>query len=227
MVRLLCFHHAGGNAIAYRPWRTMLPDWIDVCPVQLPGRSGRMAEPAYLSMGPLVEEFTAAILPYCDLPLLLFGHSMGAAIAFAVAQRLEGKVAHLFVAGRCAPHLQALAALHRLSDAELQAYMRRLGGTPDIVFSEPELMAHVIEVLRADLALNDSYHAKGQLAATPITAFCGTDDTEVSEERLAAWSDLTGGPFKKVMLPGNHFFHFDAAPVLHRHIIASGERASE
>lgn len=203
----------------------MLPDWIDVCPVQLPGRSSRIAEPAYRRMERLIDDFVAVIRPLCDRPLALFGHSMGAAVAFAAARRLEAHVAHLFVAARTAPTQPHPVKLHMLSDAELEAYMRRLGGTPEIVFQEPEFMAHVLGILRTDLELNDGYRPDGMLARIPITAFGGTDDSEVSPERLDAWSTLTGGRFEKVMLAGNHFFPFEATPQVLSHIVSSLEQS--
>ncbi|MGW2126625.1 thioesterase II family protein, partial [Streptomyces sp. NPDC001758] len=54
-----------------------------------------------------------------DLPLTLFGHSMGALVAFEVARRIEragGRVDHLFVSGRRGPATDRPEPSHPLDD---------------------------------------------------------------------------------------------------------------
>ena len=190
----------------YRSWGAELPDWLDVCPVQLPGRSNRLDEPPVTDMQELVYLFLQAVDGLLDRPIVLFGHSMGAAIAFAVAHRLGAQVAHVFAAGRSAPRGPHPGDLHRLDDAALERYLIRLGATPPIVFTDPELRAHVLALLRADLTLNDSYSDDRPLTATPLTVLGGSDDPEVSPDALEGWRGLTGGRFCRVVLPGDHFF---------------------
>src|ERR1700755_2123431 len=87
-LRLFCFHHAGGSAALFRRWPASLPEF-DVCAVQLPGRGSRMIEPALESIPALVDGIAPAILPLLDRPYMLFGHSMGSAVALELAQRLR------------------------------------------------------------------------------------------------------------------------------------------
>jgi surfactin synthase thioesterase subunit len=221
-VRLLCFHHAGGNALVYRRWVTELPDWIDVCPVQLPGRGQRIEEPLLTRMHDVVNAFVAETdsLLY-DLPLALFGHSMGAAVAFAVAERLGPSVAHVFAAARRSPSQQQ--KLHTLDDSGLERYLCRLGATPASVFDYPELRDHVLAVLRADLTLNDAYLADRPLPATPLTVLGGSQDLQVPPETLEAWRELTPGPFRRVMFPADHFFTASCRDAVQRLVVESLE----
>ena len=55
----------------------------------------------------LVEQLYDALAPLLETPFALFGHSLGAKIAFALAicaQKRQRPVRHLFVAGSRAPH---------------------------------------------------------------------------------------------------------------------------
>src|SRR5690606_37522313 len=122
-LRLFCFAHAGGSAAAYRPWCNALPDTVELCAVQLPGRANRLNEPPLQRLGDIVEAVVHAVRPQLDLPYALFGHSMGAVLASEVARALRHAGApppsHLFVSGRRPPHWpNPDAPLHGLSDAQ-------------------------------------------------------------------------------------------------------------
>ena len=108
-LRIFCFPYAGGGASIFRGWTALLPADLEVCPVQLPGREGRLREAPFTHMEPMVNALVDALQPYFDLPFVLFGHSMGAAIAFELTRELRRRgrpqPLHLFAAGRRAPHL--------------------------------------------------------------------------------------------------------------------------
>src|SRR4051794_27130121 len=88
-MRLFCFPYAGGGALAYQAWPRLLPDEIEVVAVQLPGREARFREPPMTDLSTLVEALVAAMYPYETLrPFAFFGHSLGALIAFVLAQAL-------------------------------------------------------------------------------------------------------------------------------------------
>src|SRR5215213_9694754 len=81
-VRLFCFPYAGGGDSIFRSWQQSLSDTIEVCPVQLPGRGPRIPAPPCTDINRLVRCAAQALAPYLDKPFALFGHSMGARIAF-------------------------------------------------------------------------------------------------------------------------------------------------
>lgn len=220
-IRLLCFHHAGGAALAYRSWVDRMPAFVDVCPVQLPGRSTRMNEEPGRNVDVMVASLLRAIEPLLDRPLALFGHSMGATLAFAAAQVLERKqaqVVHLFAAGRRAPIPEYKTDLHRLTDAGLEAYLRQLGGTPDIVFQEPDLRANVFSLLRADFEMNDRFTAVGRLQNVPICAMGGNQDEHVPVAALDHWRGLTDVGFNRHLFQGGHFFVRDEETAVIQHV---------
>jgi len=211
--RLFCLPHAGAGASTYRTWSAALsPAGVGVTPVQLPGRENRFGERALDRLEPIVDAVTKTIMPHSDRPFALFGHSMGALIAFEVTRSLRRRgaapPAHLYVSGRMAPQLREhRPVLHHLSDRDLVAELRELGGIHEAVLRNRELLALHLPVVRADLAVNETYRHQPELPLdVPITAFGGDADPKVDESELLAWRTQTAGPFRAQLLPGGHFF---------------------
>jgi len=215
-LRLLMIPHAGGGASAFRGWAEALPAGVEGCPVQLPGRENRTAEPAFDRLPPLVEALAAALERWRDLPYAVLGHSNGALIAFELARHARrtgtpGPV-HLFASARRAPHLPSRQRdMHRLPQDELVAELASLGGMPRQILEHPELLELLLPVLRADMALTETYeHADEPPLPIPITALTGTEDANVSIEEARAWERHTAAPFRLHTFPGDHFYLYSA-----------------
>ncbi|HEU5320604.1 MAG TPA: thioesterase domain-containing protein, partial [Methylomirabilota bacterium] len=211
---------AGGGAAAYRTWTAELPAEVEVCALRLPGREDRLTEPPFRRLGPLVAALVPGLRPHLDRPFAFFGHSMGALVAFhtAHAVRHYQSPVHLFVSGRRAPHVpSAYPPIHALPDAEFVRQLRRLNGTPEAVLCEPQLMDMLLPVLRADIAVSETYvYAPQPPLDCPISAFGGVRDSEAGHDELAAWRDHTRAVFTLRMLPGDHFFLHTSRPPLLR-----------
>jgi medium-chain acyl-[acyl-carrier-protein] hydrolase len=211
-LRLFCFPYAGGTAMTYRRWPESLPGGVEVCAVQLPGRADRLREKPFCSLLPLVRAVAHAIAPRLDKPFALFGHSMGAMVAFELARHLRGEwgllPAHLFVSGRRAPQLdRSERVTYNLSEPEFIESLRDLNGTPPEVLEHRELMQLMSPLLRADFAVCQTYdYLHEPPLACPITAFGGLSDREVSRQQLEAWREQTSASWVLRMLPGDHFF---------------------
>ena len=211
-VRLFCFPHAGGNALAYRSWAQKLPAGIEVIAVQLPGRGNRIHEPLITDLSSLVKLMAPAIAPSLNGPFAFFGHSMGAIVSFEMARwlRREGRSLplHMFVSGRSAPPLNGChPPLYNLATSELLHELRRLEGTPSAVLEHPDLMELMLPMLRADFSICDTYEYSEEAPLDcPITAFGGLQDAGITRRNLEPWREQTGSSFTLRMLPGNHFF---------------------
>ncbi|HET9959511.1 MAG TPA: alpha/beta fold hydrolase [Polyangiaceae bacterium] len=213
--RLICIPYAGAGSGVFRPWAAHLSKVAEVIAVQLPGRQERMDEPAFDSVSSLVPRLAEALLPLVDHPYVLFGHSLGAIIAFELALVLEGAASlgpqHLIASARRSPSFPLeTPALHRLPDAQLIGALRAMGGTPEAVLADPDLMAALLPVVRADLKATEQHvSARGPRLQCPITVFGGLEDGLVSPEALTAWADATSGPSRVVWFDGGHFFIHD------------------
>lgn len=212
-LRLFCFPYAGGGASIYRGWSGLLPPEIEVRPIQLPGRENRIDEPALRDIddaGPLVADMLADLL---DRPFALFGHSMGALLAYRLALELAARgwplPKLLIVSGRRAPHMPSTRReIHNLPDVEFIEHLRDLGGTPPEVFAHQELLELVTPMLRADFTLNASAKpAPVPVRVTcPVAAFGAVDDKEVPQASLGAWRETTAEPFSMRLFTGGHFY---------------------
>ncbi|MCJ1678512.1 alpha/beta fold hydrolase [Streptomyces sp. APSN-46.1] len=211
-LRLVCFPHAGGNAQLFHGWAARLPDDVEVLAVRYPGRQDRLHEPFPESMDVLADAVAAALEPWLDRPLALFGHSMGASVAYETALRLEARYGvtprRLMVSGRSAPHRAKVSGLHERDDDTLIAGVRRLGDLGSEVYDIPELRELLLPALRADYRLIEGYRPeRPSPVGAPITAYLGDSDPGCVLEDVIAWSDLTSaGQFALRTYPGDHFY---------------------
>ena len=211
-VRLFCFPYAGGAAHIFHQWPRRLPEDVEVCAVQPPGRGGRLQQRPFTSLGELVAAAASALLPFMDRPFAFYGHSMGAWIGYELARRLREagrpEPLHLFVSGCRAPQLpDKRDVTYDLPDPEFIEELRRLNGTPSEVLEHEELLHLLLPLLRADFAVTETYtYSEGPPLGCPLTAVGGLQDKEVTREHLIHWREMTTGAFSLHMLPGDHFF---------------------
>jgi medium-chain acyl-[acyl-carrier-protein] hydrolase len=220
-VRLFVLPFVGGAAVAYFPWREAAWPHFDVCPIELPGRGARFREPPFRRMSAIVGEAADALTPHLSEPFALFGHSMGALVAYELAQALRRMGAPLpralFASGRVAPHVvETRAPLREATDRELVRALRAFGGTPDAVFEHPELLDELLPVMRADFAACETYvHAPEAPLDNPVVVLTGRDDPLAPSAGVRAWRETTSGSFAFHEFAGGHFFlHAERAAVL-------------
>ncbi|MFJ4845811.1 thioesterase II family protein [Streptomyces sp. NPDC088733] len=221
-LRLLCFPHAGGAANFFRPWSGLVPDDVELLAVRYPGREDRFAEPPARSMEELAEPIAQACAGLADRPLVFFGHSMGASVAFEVAARLAAGplapgLAALCVSGRPGPGKTRSRGLADATDEELVADLVSMSGTNAEALASPELRELFLPMIRADYRLLDRYGdhlAPGRLDV-PVVAYYGDQDEHVDEDAVNAWSAVTRSGFAARSFPGGHFYlEQHAAPLL-------------
>ena len=219
-VRLFCFGHAGSGAAFFYPWRSALVPEIEVCPVVLPGRESRMGEKPYTRIDQLIDPLVSALVPLTGKPFALFGHSVGAVIAYEVARRFVASYVPpplcVFVSARRAPRLPARRQpFFELADPEFLTAVRRMNGMRPELLQYPDVLQLFLPSLRADFEMNDTYtFVPGPQLSCPVIAFVGDNDAEAHPGEMSAWAEVTGGPFLLRVFPGDHFYHKDAPPAL-------------
>jgi surfactin synthase thioesterase subunit len=211
-VRLYCFPFAGGSAASV-PWQAEPAQELEAVAVQLPGRAG------LIRIDPLetIDEAVAALAPVTErssLPIALWGHSLGAIIAFELARTLEAHgiaVVHLVVSARPAPHLRRpVRPVSTLSHDRLVELLRRLGATPASVLENEEMLDIVLPAVRADFRLSERYAVRpGPMLRCPVTAIRGAGDRWVPEHALLGWAQYTSGAFEPRTVAGGHFFQLE------------------
>lgn len=221
--QLFCFPYAGGSAAVFRDWGRLLPGDVEVQALQLPGRGWRVRESPRTDMVELADEVAAAVADRADRPFALFGHSMGAWLAFLVAGRLEslGRAPRgLFASGRQGPSMGCTEPpLRQLSDPDfLKQVQARYGAIPAAILEAPDVLELLLPSLRADVEALERYvHRPGRPLSCPVTAFGGLHDPLVSSDQLDSWALETSGAFRVETFPGGHFyFRTDPTPLLAR-----------
>jgi surfactin synthase thioesterase subunit len=216
-IRLYCLPPAGGGAATYRTWPESLPVGIAVYRVQPPGRETRFREPFCTNLEQYIRVLVGLIEEQPEVPFALFGHSMGALLAYEAAHRLREETgrepSHLFVSAFASPASGLPPPIHRLPDDQFIEQLRtRYGAIRDEILEHPEILELMLPIVRADLALLSTYRYRERpLLDCPVTAVGGTRDPWVTERGLGEWRGMTRGAFALHMLPGGHFYIDSAA----------------
>lgn len=207
---LVCLPHAGGSASFFRSWLAHLPDDIDLLAVQYPGREERFNEPRIACLATLAGHIAQALLALPAKTLLLFGHSMGAALAYEVGLRLEmaGRgAAHVFVSAHPPPQRQPFSNLHRQDDAALIADILRQDAGAAGLWDDPQVRALFLPTLRSDYQAIETWRPERlQPLTAPIDVLLALEDKEVSHDQAQAWAELTRHTPDISLFEGNHFY---------------------
>ncbi|MBT2541521.1 thioesterase [Streptomyces sp. ISL-44] len=213
-VRLVCLPHAGGSASFYFPLSRALAPAVEVLAIQYPGRQDRRHEPNIASIPDLADQIFAAVRRLDDRPLALFGHSMGAVLAYEVALRIQDaglpSPVRLFTSGRRAPSCHREERVHMESDDQMVAELRKLSGTSSAMLTDPELLEMIMPAIRSDYRAVETYrYERGRKLDCPVTVLTGDNDPRVSIDEAAAWEEHTTRPTELHVLPGGHFYLVD------------------
>ncbi len=219
-LRLLCFPYFAGGASVFGDWHEQLPDDIEVCPVQFPGREERADEKAYDDVFELVAKMAEVIEPLLTTPIAFYSHSSGAGIAFELARYLRREMnvqpVKFIVGGWRAPDLESpFPHLQKIDDQEvykdkniphIKDHLRSLE-IPDEVVDNEELFNEMLPALRADILLGKKYtYYEEEPLSCPLLAISGTKDSVFSDEELEEWKKHTSSEFEHKSVEGGHLF---------------------
>ncbi len=220
-LRLFCLPYSGASAMVYSRWRRVLPQWLEVHPLELPGRGMRMNEPLQTDIRALALQLAREIgRQPSGPPYALFGHSLGGLLAYELAHALQDlhlpPPISLFVSATAGPARRDVSEYREAkTDAQLIERLRRLQGTSEVALADSDLMALMLPILRADFLLCGSFqYQTREPLPMPVHVFGGKQD-QVRVEELLDWQDETTVGFSLDMFEGHHFFLQDQqAPLL-------------
>lgn len=227
-VKLVCLPFAGAGASFYRPWADRVSDAMEIVPLQLPGRERLIDDEPYRDtveateglLGQLREKIPARA------KVVLFGHSLGAVLAYELAHRLvaaaDVELLRLFVSGSPAPAAQRRQRATGLSDDEFLAQVNEFAGYRHEALDDPEMREMILPALRADVEMHENYvPSTAAPLDAPITVVRGEDDQLVGFDEAAGWAKVAGLDFEHVEVPGGHMYLTETAPALLRLITST------
>ena len=213
-MRLICLPHAGGGASSFHHLAALLPSDIEMMAVQLPGRESRLSEAAFRRMAALIDALSKGINGWLEKPYSLFGHSMGALIAFELGREIRRRGLPLphttIVSGRRSPTVpNTERPLHLLpDDAFVDALVERYDAIPKVIRDEPELMALFMPVLKADFEIFESHHHVDEPPlASALSIYGGRADPQTRQ--MDGWANLYAGAARTRLFDGGHFYLAD------------------
>lgn len=209
-MKLLCLPCAGASATMYFRWKMMTPDWLEIVPLELAGRGERIAEPHIESFSAQLDDISATYADKFTGDYMLFGHSMGGLLAYAMANKLT--IDNTFspkavVISACpAPAARDTERYFKLDDASLIADLKSQNGTPAVVFEHKELLDMVISNLRADYKVCADYiHDENVVSTYPLHIMAGKKDN-IKPLGVEAWQMLTTAQSSIDWFNGDHFY---------------------
>jgi surfactin synthase thioesterase subunit len=223
MTTLVCLPYAGAGASFFRPWQAIAGEALRVLPLQLPGRERLIDVEPHRYVQPAVDDLHARLRDLLgeERQVALFGHSLGAVLAYELAHRLTADpgitLVRLFASGSPEPAAGREQRATGLSDEEFLTRVSEFAGYTHEALEDPEMREMILPTLRADVEMHENYVPSGDLPLpAPITAIRGEDDDLVSYEDAAGWSKATSADFEHVEVPGGHMYLTEAAPALLR-----------
>jgi surfactin synthase thioesterase subunit len=213
-IRLFLLPHAGSGAAAYRGWDRLLPADIGVQALTLPGRQSRRAEPLPADWDAVLDDLQLALLAELDddRPYALFGHCIGAMLAYRLTVRFEA-------AGDPSPMLlgmsgwtprgffRAPAGHEKLSMREFGDLFKDLGAFPEELWTDPDMLDLVMPPVIADFRIAAQYEDDEAVVDCPLVSYAGqADPLLVEPDAMAAWTGRSRQYLGHREYPGNHFY---------------------
>ncbi|AOJ02205.1 hypothetical protein WS70_10505 [Burkholderia mayonis] len=213
---MFCLPYAGGAAAIFRDWPRLAPAWLRIAPIHLPGRGVRHHESLIPDWSSLIDRLSKDVQAAPDRPYALFGHSLGALIAFELAHELRRRTGSepcwLGVSGCVAPrHHAPRSDWLTCSESDVLDELRSFEQTAPELLANREFVELILPVVRNDFHLYGTWRlpraGARALLRCPVHAFGGSHDDDTRDiATLDAWRDETYGGFERSMFEGGHFF---------------------
>jgi surfactin synthase thioesterase subunit len=206
---------AGGNKYSYRKYEESTPSFLKLIPLEYPGRGTRQNEPLITNMQLLVDDVFGQMKEKgFQKPYAIYGHSMGGLLCYLVTRKIiqkgERPPVHLFITGTSGPSENSREKKrHLLNKEDFLQEIKDLGGLPDPILQDSELMDYYEPIIRADFQLSELYVYEEQPPLDiPVTVITGREE-KMSLGKIQAWQKEFVPKIDFKRFPGDHFFILD------------------
>ncbi|GHT91058.1 thioesterase [Alphaproteobacteria bacterium] len=207
-MRMFCLPYAGGSAEFYLSWKNLIPNWIDLCPIQFAGRSYRLNEVSAKTFYDLVDELLPIISRYDDKEIILYGHSMGSVLAYEIAVRMKKHPILLcLTSGEAPDKWKGRDFFTYFSDNEMLDWMVSNYGYSSVDSGEiKNYLLPFVRPLRNDLLICESYETTGLTYQHPTIIAAAKDDL-LCKSNIKLWNEYCPDSEIIYFENGGHFFN--------------------
>ncbi|MDX9882073.1 MAG: alpha/beta fold hydrolase [Prolixibacteraceae bacterium] len=215
-MNLFCIPFSGGNAYSYSAFQKQLPGNIRFFNLELPGHGTRITEPLLYSIDEMTEDLFRQIEPELNGEYALFGHSLGALLAFTLTREIRslGKPlpSLLFVSGQTAPSSVKPDNRYLLPDDQFIEILREMEGTPEELLAEKEFLDFYLPIVKADFQAIANYRYRYEPPLeVPVVVLLGRQE-KVSADDAGRWQEETIKETEVFWFEGGHFFIYERTP---------------
>ena len=207
-IQLLVLPHAVGSLGSYIKFKKIKN--LNLINYELPGRGTRFGE-SIKDMSQITNE----AIEYIDFSreYILFGHSMGALIAYEICCAIEEgnfpKPIKIILSGQNPPVFnEELNDFKMFTIDESINYFGEMGGTSKEVLNNTEMMDIYTDILNKDLLFLNQYLKKFQFKKieTDLEIWFGKEDESLSTKNRSNWKNFTNGKCDFLQFEGGHFY---------------------
>ena len=212
--QLIIFPHAGGLPFQYQAWAEPISGHFDIVFCHRPKAD---------NWSHLVEQTVEGINDILREECILFGHSMGALLAYYVSLEIK-QVKEVVLSGMNPPSEEQKERFKDLAGMDLEAFekfLKGVGGLPESVDLKNNIKESILKSSQEDFRVLSSIDPAraNRNARAQAHLIVGIQDRICQASALADWSKLFHKTAPIKMMPGNHFYLFNSPELVHQYLI--------
>lgn len=211
--------YAGASEECYSMLAKELAGQVLFIPLPISGRGRRACEPICNSLDKAIRDLHRQLLSKIQQysfkngdRIVLFGHSMGAWLAYGLAVKLrengDNFIAHIFASGIYPPKGLSIEEFRELADADKDVVYKISSKYKLAEKTPPQcLIKHFEKVLKSDFKIMSEFDLQTFIQLDiPITVLYGKNDHYSNPLLLSLWGELTRFPLELCCFKGGHYF---------------------
>lgn len=218
---IFLFHHAGGDKYAFQNIEKQLQNKYQVIVYELPGRNYRLHEQLENNIEIIIKDTYNTLKEHLENnnEFVFIGLSMGALLAFLLAQKLQKDKKqvpkHIFLASRKSiEQYEYNEPVSQKSSEEFWEAVKYFGANIDALLQHQELKDFYEPIIRNDFLtlekFNKNYHPYSlPKLEIPISVLYGKEDKSIDEKGAYSWQAYCNKNIDVKTFDGGHFFLYD------------------
>jgi len=215
-MKLICLHCAGGSSNLFRKWKFK---GIEIIPIDLPGRGKNICLPminTFIEAKTFVENEISKEISNNER-WAIFGHSMGAYIAYEITKDVINKPDLLILSGINLFEKSGTLSILENDDYELINNLGYIGGIPQNMIDNKYFVEWFAPLIRCDLEVVNTYvySENTKVVNIPTIVINSSDDALIDSEDSEKWKRYFE-VFDYKLIQGDHFSVYGQALLIYK-----------